>query len=38
MRGEGKAGEAGVHWSLWGRAAGAEEFLALDVCPERENF
>ena len=34
MRGEGEAGEAGIHWSLGRRAAGTEEFLALNVCPE----
>ena len=34
MRGKGKAGETGVHWSLRGRAAGAKKLLTLDVCSE----
>ena len=36
MRGEGEAGEAGIHWSLGRRAAGAEQLLALNVCPEEK--
>ena len=34
MRGKGKAGETGVHWSLRGRAACAKELLTQDVCSE----
>ena len=36
MRGEGEAGEAGINWSLRGRAAGAEQLLTLNVCPEEK--
>ena len=32
MRGKGKAGEAGVNWSLRGRAGGVKQLLTLDVC------
>ena len=36
MRGEGEAGEAGIDWSLRGRAACAEQLLTLNVCPEEK--
>ena len=36
MRGKGKAGEAGVNWSLRGGAGGVKELLTLDVCSEHQ--
>ena len=39
MRGEGEAGEAGINWSLRGRAGGVKELLTLNVCSEeKENL